>query len=250
MLTPREKKKRGEHIHHGYWATDEAKANDSKEVAQINLIRLLLDISGVAEGSHVLDVGCGLGGTSRHLASQLGCTVTGITISGKQVQIATRLTKAEVAKVESSKDTEADADGFISLGKGKVRFIELDAEKMGEFFAKDTGAFDAVWISEALSHFPNKGLFFQNAHKVLKKEGKLVLADWFKAEGLGEKAFDNDIKPIEGEPSLVTNLLRLLMGLSRWHAAATAVHSARIYPVRQRCWIGSIWRSKGHQQGR
>ncbi|KAK4451896.1 S-adenosyl-L-methionine-dependent methyltransferase [Podospora aff. communis PSN243] len=182
----------GEHIHHGYWATDEAKANDPKEVAQINLIRLLLDISGVAEGSTVLDVGCGVGGTSRYLASHLGCTVTGITISGKQVQIATRLTKGEAAK-----EAEADADGFIALGKGKVRFIELDAEQMGEYFAKDEGTFDAVWISEALSHFPNKGLFFRNAHKVLKKGGTLVLADWFKAEGLGQKEFDDDIKPIE-----------------------------------------------------
>jgi len=191
--------KRGEHIHHGYWATDEAKANDSKEVAQINLIRLLLEISSVAEGSNVLDVGCGIGGTSRYLASQMGCAVTGVTISGKQVQIATRLTKTEAAKDSSAAEVDVDVDGFIPLGKGKVRFIELDAEHMGEFFAKDAGKFDAVWISEALSHFPNKGLFFQNAHKVLKPAGKLVLADWFKGEGLGQKDFDEDIKPIEGK---------------------------------------------------
>lgn len=189
----------GEHIHHGYWATDESKATDSKEVAQVNLIRLLLDISSVAEGSHVLDVGCGVGGTSRYLASQLGCTVTGITISSKQVQIATRLTKTEAAKAvnPTEADVEADANGFLTLGKGKVRFIELDAEKMGDYFAADAASFDAVWISEALSHFPNKGLFFQNAHKVLKDGGKLVLADWFKAEELGQVEFNGDIKPIE-----------------------------------------------------
>lgn len=168
-------------------------------MAQINLIRLLLDISSLPEGAHVLDTGCGVGGTSRFLASQLGCTVTGITISGKQVQIATRLTKTEAAKVAEGVPVEADADGFIKLGNGKVRFIELDAEKMGEYFAEEEGRFDAVWISEALSHFPNKGLFFSNAQKVLKKGGKLVLADWFKNEGLGEKEFGADIKPIEGE---------------------------------------------------
>jgi len=154
-------------------------------------------MSQVPEGSRILDVGCGIGGTSRYLASQLGCSVTGITISGKQVEIATRLTKAEAAKADPA--VEADADGFWKLGKGKVKFIELDAEKMGDFFAGEAGAFDAVWISEALSHFPNKGLFFQNAQKVLKQSGKLVLADWFKAEGLGQKEFDNDVKPIEGK---------------------------------------------------
>lgn len=79
-----------------------------------------------------------------------------------------------------------------------MRFIELDAEKMGDFFAGQHGSFDAVWISEALSHFPNKPLFFSNAKRVLKTGGKLVLADWFKADNLDESTFVNDIKPIEG----------------------------------------------------
>ncbi|KAJ4396718.1 hypothetical protein N0V93_000939 [Gnomoniopsis smithogilvyi] len=188
----------GTHIHHGYWPTPESKANESKETAQINLIRLLLDTSRVTEGAKVLDVGCGIGGTSRHLASTLGCTVTGITISTKQVEMATRLTKSEAAKDDKTlNDQEPDADGFLRIGKGKVKFLELDAERMGDVFAAQSESFDAVWICEALSHFPNKPLFFQNAQKVLKKGGKLALADWFKAEGLNETQFANDIKPIE-----------------------------------------------------
>ena len=194
---------RGEHIHHGYWATEESKAHDSKEVAQVNLIKLLLGMSHVAGGSHVLDVGCGIGGTSRYLASQLGCTVTGITISGKQVEIATRLTMAGAAQdapadADSPADAQPDADGFLAIGKGRVKFLELDAERMGEFFAQQQTEFDAVWISEALSHFPNKALFFHNAYKVLRPGGKLALADWFKGEDLGVNGFANDIKPIEG----------------------------------------------------
>ncbi|KAK4460847.1 gamma-tocopherol methyltransferase [Cladorrhinum samala] len=180
----------GEHIHHGYWPTDDSKSTESKETAQLNLIRLLLEISSLSPSPsqplRVLDVGCGIGGTSRYLASELGCSVTGITISTKQVEIAKRL---------SSSSSEIAGD-YIPHGKGEVRFIELDAEKMGEFF-KDDKRFDVVWISEALSHFPDKELFFRNAHKVLKSGGKLVLADWFKDAGLGEKEFDADIKPIE-----------------------------------------------------
>ncbi|TLD31610.1 hypothetical protein PspLS_02452 [Pyricularia sp. CBS 133598] len=195
----------GQHVHHGYWPTDESKAKDTKEVAQTNLIDLLLEISKIPEGGSVLDVGCGLGGTTRHLASKLGCSVTGITISGKQVEIAKRLTKTE-AEAEATKlgkdvaaaraEVEEDAEGFMKVGNGKVRFIELDAETMGEYFS-GKGAFDAVWICEALSHFPNKELFFQNVHAVLKPGGCLTLADWFKAEGLTQKQFDDDIKPIE-----------------------------------------------------
>lgn len=154
----------------------------------------------MTEGAKVLDVGCGIGGTSRYLASILGYTVTGITISTKQVEMATRLTKSEAAKDDKSlTDQEPDADGFLRIGKGKVKFLELDAEKMGDVFATQRESFDAVWICEALSHFPNKPLFFQNAQKVLKKGGKLALADWFKAESLNETQFASDIKPIEGE---------------------------------------------------
>ncbi|KAK4193123.1 S-adenosyl-L-methionine-dependent methyltransferase [Podospora australis] len=191
----------GEHIHHGYWPNDHSKTTESKETAQINLINLLLEISSLSSSAQplkVLDVGCGLGGTSRFLASQLGASVTGITISSKQVQIATRLSR----EASSSPPPEGEKpNDFIPIGEkgGQVRFIELDAEKMGEFFAEDKDKFDVVWISEALSHFPDKALFFGNAFAVLKGEGKgkLVLADWFKDEGLSEESFNADIKPIE-----------------------------------------------------
>ncbi|KAF5027199.1 hypothetical protein F66182_687 [Fusarium sp. NRRL 66182] len=185
----------GEHIHHGYWPTPESETTQTKEEAQANLIQLLLDISELPPNSSVLDVGCGIGGTSRHLASKHGSTVTGITISTKQVEIANRLTKTAVE--EESSLAEADGHGFTQFGDGEVKFIELDAEKMGDFFNEQQGTFDAVWISEALSHFPNKALFFENAMKVLKSGGKLVLADWFKAENLDDTTFVNDIKPIE-----------------------------------------------------
>ncbi|KAF7549970.1 hypothetical protein G7Z17_g6041 [Cylindrodendrum hubeiense] len=195
----------GEHIHHGYWPTEESQATLTKEEAQTNLIQLLLDISKSPPNSAVLDVGCGVGGTSRYLASKYGCTVTGITISSKQVEIANRLTKAAAegdGTIDpTSTDTPGtpDSEGFIQLGLGKVRFIELDAEKMAGFFDGQEGTFGTVWISEALSHFPNKALFFENAKRVLQSGGKLVLADWFKAEDIDDTAFVNDIKPIEGK---------------------------------------------------
>ena len=199
------------------------------------MIKLLLDISQLSPSDNhpnggettktsppnlrILDVGCGLGGTSRYLASTLGAAVTGITISGKQMQMATRLCKklavatptgnAADGSNDDDNNDDDDDDGFIPLaGGGKVRFLELDAEKMGEYFAgssqasgddgDDSKKFDIVWITEALSHFPDKGLFFRNAQSLLRKGGKLVLADWFKAEGLEKELLERDIKPIEG----------------------------------------------------
>jgi len=160
-------------------------------------MELLLDISQLSPDSRVLDVGCGIGGTARFLAKHLHCTVTGITISSRQVDLARKLTRDEAGKSTQ----EHDGDDFIALGQGKVRFIELDAEKMGEYFghgSDDAAQFDCVWISEAMSHLPDKALFFGNATRVLKPGGKLVVADWFKGEGLTQSQLDADIKPIEG----------------------------------------------------
>lgn len=182
---------RGEHIHHGYFL----RPDDSKELAQVQLIKLLLQRSALPENTKILDVGCGLGGTTRYLAREHGCSATGITISGNQVKLACKLTMQEKDVV----DTLA-GENFLTLGNGKVRFTELDAENMGDFFNTPPNAlkFDGVWISEALSHLPNKELFFHNSFALLNQGGKLVIADWFKSEQLTPAEMRADIKPIEG----------------------------------------------------
>lgn len=187
---------RGQHIHHGYWKS----GDETKEEAQVNLIKSLLELSALSKSSSVLDVGCGIGGTSRYLAKEYGCNVTGITISGKQVEIAQRLTLAENSEADS---VVKDSSDVMSLPPGSVRYLELDAETMREYFKVNAGkperGFDCVWISEALSHFPNKPLFFESAFSLLAggTSSKLVIADWFKASDLSEEQDKADIKPIE-----------------------------------------------------
>ena len=184
---------RGEHIHHGYFL-DPA---DTKEVAQTRLMDLLIERSGLVRESQVLDVGCGIGGTSRYLAKHMGCCVTGVTISGQQVKLARDLSEKEAGPGQE----QTRGVGFTGLGDGSVRFLELDAEKMGDFFNEPAtkATFDCVWISEAMSHLPDKELFFRNASMLWNAGGKLVIADWFKAEGLTDAQMEADIKPIEGD---------------------------------------------------
>lgn len=149
-----------------------------------------------------MDVGCGIGGTSRYLANKHGCNVTGITISGKQVAIARRETKSQGKAYEQDVATRDDGPGH---SQGKVQYLELDAEKMGDFFTTppNSTTFDCVWISEAMSHLPDKQLFFDNAYKLLKPQGKLVVADWFKTKKMTNEQEAADIKPIEGALNLI-----------------------------------------------
>jgi len=95
----------GVHIHHGYWNT----GKETKEEAQEQLIRELISRAGIKNGSRILDVGCGLGGSAIFLSKCLGAHVTGITISPIQVKIGNDLA------------TQSDAD---------VRLILMDAEAL------------------------------------------------------------------------------------------------------------------------
>ncbi|KAI0113747.1 tocopherol O-methyltransferase [Nemania sp. FL0031] len=190
----------GQHIHHGYFKSP----TETKEEAQVNLIRYLLEISGLPTSASVLDVGCGIGGTSRFLAKEHACKVTGITISGRQVEIAKKLTQAEASNSNSS------ASPYVYQSGGDCRFLELDAERMLQYFSTTAAAdsdgkpattalFDAIWISEALSHFPDKPLFFRSAAALLApgSSSRLVIADWFKAPQLSPEQEKADIQPIE-----------------------------------------------------
>src|SRR3954468_9588627 len=85
QLSPLYRRFWGEHIHHGFWRDRETAAE-----AQANLTRELAARAKITEGEHVLDVGCGLGGSAFLLADEYACRVEGISISPKQVAAATQ----------------------------------------------------------------------------------------------------------------------------------------------------------------
>jgi tocopherol O-methyltransferase len=87
----------GEHMHHGYYVPEDR--TDHKQ-AQIDLIDEVLKWADVAEeGSkvptNVVDVGCGVGGSSRHIAKKYNCKASGITLSPYQANRGNELAKEQ-----------------------------------------------------------------------------------------------------------------------------------------------------------
>ena len=83
----------GEHIHLGFYSS--GKKNIDFRIAKVQFVHELVKWSGLdklPKGSRILDVGCGIGGSSRILAKYYGFNVTGITISPAQVKRARELT--------------------------------------------------------------------------------------------------------------------------------------------------------------
>lgn len=144
----------GPHIHHGLWDGDE-----SASVAQCNLTDTLADLAEIGAGDQIVDIGCGMGGSSIRLAKRRGCDVTGVTLSPVQRRWA------------------AISSTINGVGK-RTRFIADDAETI----AFDDNRFDVMWSVECTEHLFDKPEFFRRAARWLRPGGRMAICVWFEGE--------------------------------------------------------------------
>lgn len=110
--------------------------------------------AGLDAARRVLDVGSGIGGTSRCLAKEFGCRVTGIDLTEDYCLAAALLTE----KV-----------GLTDL----VDYRQGDATNL----PFDDASFDVVWTEHAAMNIPDKSRLYEEMHRVLKPGGTLAIYD-------------------------------------------------------------------------
>ena len=117
--------------------------------------RLHFDVS-----TEVLDLGCGLGGASRYLASEYGCRVAGLDITEAYCRVAVMLT--------------------MRLGlSDRVSYHHGDALAMPFVDA----SFDIVWTQHAMMNIADKDAFCTEVMRVLKPGGVLACYEIFSGTG-------------------------------------------------------------------
>jgi cyclopropane-fatty-acyl-phospholipid synthase len=95
-------------------------ANDLAS-AQTAKYRALAQAAGLKAGDHVLEIGCGWGGFAEFAASEIGCRVTGLTISREQLAFAReRIEKAGLSdkvdlRFQDYRDETGKYDGVVSI---------------------------------------------------------------------------------------------------------------------------------------
>jgi cyclopropane-fatty-acyl-phospholipid synthase len=128
-----------------------AEGDSSLEAAQIRKYRKLLDLLEVKPGEKILEIGCGWGGFAETAAKERGAKVTGITLSGEQLEFARqRMDRAQLAEqvdilLEDYRDVNEEFDYVVS--------IEM-FEAVGEEY----------WPA-----------YFEAIHRCLKRGGKAAL---------------------------------------------------------------------------
>lgn len=116
----------------------------------------------LAQGMRVLDLGSGLGGPARTLARGFGSHVTGIDLSREFVTAATVLSR------------RVGLERRVAFGQGDVLRLPFAGQQ-----------FDAVFMIHLSMNIGDKEMLFQEAGRVLKKGGRLLLWEICRGETPG-----------------------------------------------------------------
>jgi len=114
--------------------------------------RELIELARFTPDMHILDVGCGAGGSTRRLSHETGCCVTGIDLSDEYIDAAVRLTQ------------------LLDMEE-RVKFHAASALALP--FTDDT--FDGAWSIQMNMNVEDKLAWLKEIYRVLKPGGRAVL---------------------------------------------------------------------------
>lgn len=120
----------------------------------------LANRASLKPGDRVLDVGCGLGGSVRYLASERHCRATGIDLTGEYVDVANAL--AQMVGLH-------EVTAFCQSGALNMPF--------------HSGSFDIVWTEAVQMNISDKRAFYCEIARLLSPGGRLAFHDIFQGEG-------------------------------------------------------------------
>jgi SAM-dependent methyltransferase len=113
--------------------------------------RELIELAEFTPDMHILDVGCGIGGSTRRLSQETGCRVTGIDLSEAYIDTAARLT--QLLNMQ-------ERVGFHACSALELPF--------------EDNSFDGVWSLQMNMNVEDKLTWLRETCRVIKPGGRAV----------------------------------------------------------------------------
>ncbi|MEO6329804.1 MAG: methyltransferase domain-containing protein [Ginsengibacter sp.] len=139
-------------MHYGYWDNETKYLRDALH----KMNDVIANLGEIKRKDIVADLGCGIGGTANYLADKYNCFVKGISLSAKQINQARDLAK-------------------------KMKVEQLVTFITGDYCVTEFGEneFDVAYAIESSCYAVEKKVFLQEAFRILKANGKLIVLDFF-----------------------------------------------------------------------
>ena len=141
-------------LHMGYYDDNDEMQSHDDSILKMN--RVIANIAKIKKGDFILDAGCGVGGSSIWFAKNYDVKITGITLSEREVNFAKK-----IADERNIKNVEFKVMDFTDT--------EFDNE-----------IFDIIFGIESVCHAHNKIDFLSESQRLLRKNGRIIVTDYFK----------------------------------------------------------------------
>ncbi len=148
----------GENLHHGIWDENTKNITEANE----NSNRFVAECLAIEPADTVLDAGCGYGGTSIYLARHHDVRMTGINIVDVQLASAAKYLRNAEKKLKRKLDVTFSNRNYLETGF-------------------DNQSFDKICAIESVCYAANKSEFLQEAYRLLRPGGRLVVMDTFRS---------------------------------------------------------------------
>ena len=133
---------------------DDLKPVDEFHIGGVAATKRLLDQVDLTPDMHLLDIGCGIGGTPRFITGTYGCRVTGIDLTPDFIHAAAELNRM------------VGLDGAVDLAVASALDLPFD-----------DGRFDAATLLHVGMNIPDKAGLMTQAARVLKPGGIFAVYD-------------------------------------------------------------------------
>lgn len=120
---------------------------DNESIYSPNLIKAVVEISGIPQNGRVIDIACGTGVLFPFILEKEPSELFGIDISDKMLEKAAKKFPSPSVRLQS-----------------------------GDFMDIKEDCFDIAFVYRAYPHFPDKKAFAKKLHTILKTNGRFVIA--------------------------------------------------------------------------